>query len=272
MANNVLPNSDMRQRQLPGIFWWLDNSWVLSQRSIRHITRNLDQLLSIAIMPVMFLLLFRYVFGGAINTGETTYVNFLVAGILAQTLAFGASTTTINVAVDLQRGVVDRFRSLPMASSALLVGHVVADLVRNVISAAIMLAVSFLVGFRPTADAGEWLMIFGLILLFTFAFSWFSAILGLLVKSFEAAQWVGFIIIMPLTFASSAFVPTETMSGVMRSFAENQPFTHVTGALRAWMVGTPLGDAGWLSVVWCGSIVLVSVPVATWLFRYRTAR
>lgn len=270
--NIPVPEVKLQQRQLPGIFWWLDNAWVLSLRSIRHIVRNLDQLLSIAIMPVMFLLLFRYVFGGAIDTGATSYVNFLVAGILAQTLAFGASTTTINVAVDLQRGVVDRFRSLPMSSSALLVGHVVADLVRNVLSAVIMLAVSFLVGFRPTADAGEWLMIFGLILLFTFAFSWFSAILGLLVKSFEAAQWVGFIIIMPLTFASSAFVPTETMPGLVRAFAENQPFTHVTGALRAWMVGTPIGDAGWLAVVWCCAITAVSIPVAARLFRYRTAR
>lgn len=272
MTENSVLVADVQRRRVSGIGWWLDNAWVLSVRSIRHITRNLDQLLSIALMPAMFLLLFRYVFGGAIDTGETSYVNFLVAGILAQTLAFGASTTTINVAVDLQRGIVDRFRSLPMSSSALLVGHVVADLVRNTISALIMLAVSFLVGFRPTANAGEWLLIFGIILLFTFAFSWFSAILGLMVKSFEAAQWIGFVIIMPLTFASSAFVPTETMPSALRAFAENQPFTLVTNALRAWMVGTPLGDAGWLATVWCIGIIVVAIPVSNWMFRRRTKR
>ena len=163
----------------PEIFWTFDNSWVLTKRSLTHIIRNTDQLLSVFLMPVMFLLLFRYVFGGAINTGETSYVNFLVAGILVQTAAFGANTTTISVLVDLQRGIVDRFRALPMASSALLAAHVIADLARNTISAVIMLAAGFLVGFRPTADLVEWILVFGLLLLFTLAISWISAILGM---------------------------------------------------------------------------------------------
>lgn len=263
---------DVEFEQRSSLFWTLSNSWILTKRSVAHITRNLDQLLAIAIMPVMFLLLFRYVFGGAINTGDTSYVNFLVAGILVQTLAFGASTTTINVVIDMQRGIVDRFRSLPMASSALLFSHVLADLVRNTVSAIIMIIVGYFVGFRPTASITEWFMIFGLLLLFTFSFSWFCAILGLIVKSFEAANWVGFMIIMPMTFASSAFVPTETMPTVLRVFAENQPFTHITNAMRAWMVGTPIGDAGWLSLVWCVGILAICMPVATWLFRYKTSR
>lgn len=272
MTHRIPLLTDIRRERRSELFWRLDNSWVLTKRSIKHITRNLDQLLSIVIMPVMFLLLFRYGFGGAINTGDTSYINFLVAGILVQTAAFGASTTTISVMVDLQRGIADRFRSLPMTSSALLVGHVMADLVRNTVSALIMLGASFLVGFRPVADSTEWLMIFGLLLLFTFAFSWFSAILGLLVNSLEAAQWAGFIIIMPLTFASSAFVPTETMPTALRIFAENQPFTHVIEAMRAWMVGTPPGDAGWLAFGWCAGITIIAVPVAAWLFRHRTSR
>lgn len=243
---------------------------MLTVRSVKHITRNLDQLLSLIIMPVMFLLLFRYVFGGAIDTGGTTYVNFLVAGILVQTLAFGASTTAVNLVLDLRRGIVDRFRSLPMLSSALLAGHVAADLLRNTVSAVIMIGVGLLVGFRPTAGVVEWIQVLGLVLLFTFAVSWFSAIAGLLVRSLEAAQWITFIFIMPLTFASSAFVPTGGMPTPLRVFAENQPFTLVIQAIRAWLVGTPMGNAGWLSVVWCAGIILFSVPTATWLFRRRS--
>jgi ABC-2 type transport system permease protein len=251
-------------------YWLWDNTKVLTVRSITHIVRNLDQMLSIAIMPVMFLLLFRYVFGGAIDTG-VSYVNFLVAGILVQTLAFGANVTTFNIVLDMQRGIVDRFRSLPMADSVVLLSHVLADVVRNMASAAIMLAVGFLVGFRPTAGAVDWLSIIGLMLLFSFAFSWFSAVLGLLVDNIEAAQWLGFVIIMPLTFTSSAFVPTETMPTALRIFADNQPFTHITNAMRAWMVGTPLGDAGWLSILWCLGIIAFSIPLASWLYRNRTA-
>jgi len=253
-------------------FWALSDSWVLTRRSIKHIIKNLDQLLSAVIMPIMFLLLFRYVFGGAIDTGGITYVNFLVAGILVQTLAFGASTTTYNLAIDLQRGIVDRFRSLPMFSPALLIGHVLADLVRNTFSAIIMLAVSLLVGFRPAAGLTEWICIFGLLLLFTFSFSWLSAILGLLVRNLEAAQWASFLIIMPLTFASSAFAPTEGMPAGLRAFAENQPLNKVIEAMRAWFVGAPVGDAAWAAVMWCTGITLVSIPVATWLFRRYTPK
>jgi ABC-2 type transport system permease protein len=196
----------------------------------------------------------------------------LVAGILVQMLAFGANYTTINLAVDLQQGVVDRFRSLPMSDSALLIGHVTADLFRNMLSAVIVFVVAFLIGFRPTADLGEWILVIALSILFTLAISWLSAILGLFVKSLEAAQWVGFIVIFPLTFASSAFVPTETMPGWLRTFAENQPLTQVINAMRAWLVGTPLGDSGVLAFGWCLGIIVVSVPLATWLFKRHTSK
>jgi ABC-2 type transport system permease protein len=253
------------------LFLVLSDAWIMTRRSILHIVRSLDQLLNVALFPIMFLLLNRYVFGGAIDTGDISYVNFLVAGILVQMLAFGANYTTLNLAIDLQQGIVDRFRSLPMASSALLIGHVSADLLRNIISAIIVFAVSFLIGFRPNADAEDWLLVIALALLFTLAISWLSAILGLFVKSLEAAQWIGFIVIFPLTFASSAFVPTDTMPSALRIFAENQPLTHVINAMRAWLVGTPLNDSGRIAFIWCAAVIVVSMPVATWLFRRKAS-
>lgn len=268
----ILQPQILRRETKTGILWALSDCWILTIRSIKHITRSLDQLMSVALFPIMFLLQFRYVFGGAIDTGGISYVNFLVAGILVQLLAFGANYTTINLAVDLQQGVVDRFRSLPMASSALLVGHVLADLFRNAISGIITLAVSFLVGFRPTADLGEWLLVIVLGVVFSLAISWLSAILGLFVKTLEAAQWVGFILIFPLTFISSAFVPTETMPKILRIFAQNQPLTHVIEAMRAWLVGTPIGNHGYLAFGWCIAIIIIAMPIATWLFRRQKLR
>ena len=254
------------------LYWLFSDTYLMTKRSIIHILRSLDQVMSLVMFPIMFMLLNRYVFGGAIDTGDVSYANYLFAGILVQTLAFGANYTTINLAVDMKEGIVDRFRSLPMNSSALTLGHISADMVRNVISGAIIIVIGFLVGFRPSATAIEWLFVIGLALLFTLAISWLSAILGLLVKSLEAAQWVGFVIIFPLTFVSSAFVPTDTMPGALQAFAENQPLTHVINAMRSWLVGSPMGDSAWLAVIWCVAIIAVSIPVTSWLFKRRAMR
>jgi ABC-2 type transport system permease protein len=262
--SNTAGNQTMQRSPFYGA---LVDSITLIRRNMTHIKNNPDQLLSMVLQPVMFMLLFRYVFGGAINTGGTSYVNFLTAGILVQGAAFGATTTALGVATDLQRGIIDRFRSLPMFSSAVLIGHVFADLVRNFVSSAIMIGVGLLVGFRPTANFTEWLAAIGILLLFTLAISWLSAILGLLSKSIEAVQWFSFIAIFPLTFASSAFVPTAGMPGPLRWFAENQPITHVIEALRALLVGTPIGNHGWIATVWCLGIIVVSVPLTAYLFR-----
>lgn len=253
-------------------YWFVSDSLTLIKRSMLHIIKNMDQLLSVAIMPIMFLLLFRYVFGGAIDTGNITYVNFLFAGILVQTAAFGSNYTAFGVATDLQRGIVDRFRSLPMFNGAVLIGHTVSDLIRNTISAIIMVLVGFLVGFRPTADALDWLLVFAIIMLFTFAFSWLSAIAGLLAKTVEGVQWLTFVIVFPLTFASSAFVPVESMPELLRTFAAHQPVTQVIDAIRALMVGTPLGDTGWSAIIWCVGILVVTVPLATYIFKRRTIK
>lgn len=247
--------------------WLFTDLYVLIGRSLRHIFKNPDQLLGLTIQPIMFLLLFRYVFGGAINTGDTSYVNFLIAGILIQMAAFGALTTSYSVALDLQRGIIDRFKSLPIASWGVLMGHVTADLFRNIISSVILIAVGMLVGFRPEASFTDWLAIAGIVLLFTFSLSWLSAILGLIAKTVESVQWMGFFLIFPLTFASAAFVPTESMVPWLRAFAQNQPVTHVIEAVRALMLGMPVGDHAWLSVVWSVGITVISIPIAAYMFR-----
>lgn len=262
----------VKPQQRAGLAWAISDTWLMAKRSITHIIRSLDQVLSLLLFPIMFTLLNRYVFGGAIDTGTVTYANYLFAGILVQVLAFGANYTTVNLAVDLKEGIVDRFRSLPMASSALLAGHIIADLVRNVISGAIILLVGFAVGFRPTATLQEWLLVIGLAILFSLAISWVSAILGLLVKSLEAAQWIGFVFIFPLTFVSSAFVPVETMPGWLQAFAHNQPLTHVIDAMRAWLVGTPIGDSGWLALIWCVGLILVFAPLSVYMFRNKNRK
>ncbi len=252
--------------------WALSDSWIMTKRSVLHIIRSLDQVMSLVLFPIMFMLLNRYVLGGAINTGDVSYVNYLFAGIFVQTLAFGANYTTINLAVDLKEGIVDRFKSLPMFSGSLLVGHITADLVRNVISGIVIIAVGFLVGFRPTASLEEWLAVVGLAVLFTLSISWLSAILGLVVKSLEAAQWIGFVVIFPLTFISSAFVPTDTMPPALQAFAENQPVTQTIDAMRALLVGTPMDNAALYSVLWSVGIIAVSAPIAIHMFRKRTTQ
>jgi len=249
------------------IYWGLSDLWVMIIRSLKPIFRNMDQILGLTLQPIMFMLLFRYVFGGAIDTGGVSYVNFLVAGILVQTAAFGSLTTSLSVATDIRKGIVDRFKTLPIVSSSVIAGHVTADLVRNVLSSIIMILVALLVGFRPNASVSEWFAILGVLLIFTFAMSWVAAVLGLLAKSVEAVQWMGFLFVFPLTFASAAFAPTQSMPWLLRIFAENQPVTHVIEAIRAFMIGTPVGNHAWLAFIWCLAITIISIPLTIFLFR-----
>jgi ABC-2 type transport system permease protein len=270
--NTTYITGEVKPEKHSRAFWALSDSWVLIKRSLSHIFKNTDQLLGLTIQPIMFMLLFRYVFGGAINTGPVSYVNFLMAGILIQAVAFGALTTSLSVATDMQKGIIDRIKSLPIFSLAVIMGHVVADLVRNVIQALIMIGVGLLVGFRPEASPTDWLLIAAVVLLFTFAISWVAAIMGLLAKSIEAVQWMGFFLIFPLTFASAAFAPTESMAKGLRLFAQNQPVTHVIETVRALMIGTPVGNHGVLAVVWCLGIIAVTLPFTAYLFRRHTGR
>jgi ABC transporter DrrB family efflux protein len=260
------------------LVWALLDAWVLAKRSVLQTLRVPELIVFVTIQPIMFVLLFRYVFGGAIHVPGGQYVNFLMPGIFVQTVAFGGVTTGIGLAEDMQRGLIDRFRSLPMAPSAVLTGRTIADLARNLFTVVIMLIVGFLVGFRPGGSVFEFL--FGILILmgFSFAFSWVSAFIGLAVRSVEAAQSAGFIWLFPLTFASSAFVPVATMPSWLRTFAEHNPVTVLANALRGLFHVDPsltVGDTRWAiiqSVAWILGILLIFVPLAVVRYRHTTAR
>jgi len=244
---------------------------VLTKRSLTHTVRSPELLIFATIQPVMFVLLFRYVFGGAIAVRGTSYVNYLMAGIFVQSVSFGAMTTGVGLATDLTQGLVDRFRSLPMSRSAVLTGRTLGDLGRNMFTVLVMLAVGLLVGFRPHGSPLRWLGAAGLLLLVSFALSWISATIGLLVRNVEAVQSAGFVWLFPLTFASSAFVPTSSMPGVLRAFAEHQPITQVVNSVRALVLDRPVGSAGWQAVVWCLAILAVFIPLSVRLYRRTSA-
>lgn len=247
--------------------WLFVDSWVMVKRSLLQIRQDPEQLLGLTIQPIMFVVLFRFVFGGAIDTGGLSYVNFLMAGIFVQTAAFGSTMSSYSVAIDLEKGIMDRFRSLPMTKSAVLTGHVVADMIRNLLATAVMVGAGLAVGFRPEANLAEWALALGLLLFFSFALSWLFVFVALVGKSIQFVQQAGFIIIFPLTFVSSAFVPVETMPSWLRVFAENQPLTHLIEAIRALLVGTPVGNHAWLAFIWSLVILVVGFTVTTAIFR-----
>ena len=248
----------------------LKDAGVVIWRQLIQLPRIPEVLIFALIQPVMFVLLFRYVFGGAIQTPGESYVNYLMPGIFAQTVAFGAVASGIGLAEDLRRGIIDRFRSLPMARYAVLVGRTVSDLVRNAAVVAVMMGVGLLVGFRPSGSVIAIIVAFGLLFLTSFAFSWIGVVIALSMKTVEAVQSAGFIWLFPLTFASSAFVPTDSMPSWLQGFAVNQPFTVVVNAVRALFLAQPVGNLVWLSVVWMGGISAVMIPLATRQYRRRT--
>ena len=256
----------------PRLYWTLADALVLAKRHLVQIPRIPEELVFATIQPIMFVLLFRYVFGGAIAVTGTTYVNFLMAGIFAQTVIFGSTSTGVGLANDLQKGLVDRFRSLPMAKSAVLTGRTLADLVRNTFVVIVMWSVGLLVGFRPQGNVLSWFAAAGLLLLTSFAFSWISATIGLAVRSVEAAQSGGFIWLFPLTFASSAFVPTQSMPTWLRVFAEHQPVSLIVNAVRGLLLNHPDALTIWSALAWCLGILVVFIPLAVWAYGRRIAR
>jgi ABC-2 type transport system permease protein/oleandomycin transport system permease protein len=241
----------------------------IAWRNLLNIRRNPQLLVFATIQPVIFVLMFRYVFGGAIRTPGIPYVNFLMPGIFAQTVVFGALTTGVGLAEDLQKGLVDRFRSLPMARSAVLVGRTLADLVRNVFVVALMVAVGLAVGWNPSGSLVSVLAGIGLILGFAYALSWVFAIVGLSVRDSETAQAASFPILAPLVFASSAFVPLASMPGWLQAFARHQPVSVVVNAVRGLTLGTASTSDVFSAVVWIVAIVAVCAPLA--VARYRRA-
>lgn len=241
---------------------------VMIQRSLRHIYRGLDGLLMSFILPVVMLLMFVYVFGGALDVG-TEYINYVVPGIILLTAGWGGASTATTVTVDMTEGIIDRFRSLPIPDWSPVVGHVTASVVRNLFVTTLVFGVAFLMGFRPLAGFVDWLGVIGILSLFVLAITWVSVIFGLLAHSVDAASGFAFIVIF-LPYVSSAFVPTETLPTWLRGFAEHQPVTPIIETTRALLMGTPVGNFGVLAVTWCVGILAVAIPVSVWVFKRRT--
>jgi ABC transporter DrrB family efflux protein len=247
--------------------WGLADALVIAKRSLLRVPRQPELLLGFTIQPVMFVLLFRYVFGGAIQTPGVSYVDFLLPGILVQSIAFGSTVTGVGIADDLQKGITDRFRSLPMARSAVLAGRTVADIVTNWFQLVVMILVGYLVGFRFSTSVGDVAAGLALLTLIGFSFSWLSAVIAMGVSTVEAAQQASFIWLFPLTFVSSAFVPPQTMPEPLQTFAADiNPFSLWVDSLRHLFVGTPVDNQLWLGLVWVVGILVVSAPLAVWRY------
>jgi ABC-2 type transport system permease protein len=237
---------------------------VMLGRSMRHVFRSMDTIMTVCISPIAIMLLFIYVLGGAIQTGTDNYVNYLLPGILLITIANGIGYVSYRLFMDKQRGIFERFHSMPIARSAPLWGHVLTSLVSNTMSVVAIILVALIMGFRSSAGVLEWLAVAGILALFTLALTWIAVILGLTAQSVDGASAFAFAIHL-LPFISSAFVPTESMPSVVRAFAENQPVTSIVDSIRALLSGQPLGNDLWIALAWCLGILIVA-----YLFAMRT--
>lgn len=241
---------------------------IMLGRSMRHIFRSMDTIITVTIMPIGFMLLFVYVFGGAIQSGTDNYVNYLLPGILLMAISSGIAYTSFRLFMDMQRGIFERFHSMPIARSAPLWGHVLTSLVSNAISVVVIILVALLMGFRSSAGLLPWLGVAGILALFTLALTWIAAIAGLSAKSVDGAGAFAYPLLF-LPFISSAFVPTETMPTVVRVFAENQPVTSIVNAIRALLYSQPVGSDIWVALVWCVGITVVAYFFAMRVYKTR---
>ncbi len=249
---------------------FVSDSLVLAERNLVRLPRSPDLLIGFTIQPVMFVLLFAFVFGGAISTPGFDYIDFLIPGIIVQNTAFGGFVTALGLAEDLTKGLIDRFRSLPTSRASVLAGRTLADVVTNGVSIVVLVVTGLIIGFSFGTGALEIIGGFALLLLFGYAFSWIFALIGMSVSSPEAANGIGFTIIFPITFISSAFVPVASMPAGLQEFAEINPITIVVDAMRALWLGVPAGDNVWGAVVWCLALIAIFAPLAVRKYR-RTA-
>lgn len=251
----------------------LGDSVVLAWRGLLRVPRQLDWLVGVTIMPLMFLLMFRYIFAGTVQMTlpqGVSAVNYLVVGILLQGIVFSGMNTSLGLATDAKEGLMDRFRSLPMQHISVVLGRILTDMAIAVFTTTITILVALLVGFRPTAGVGEWLAAIGILLLTAFVFCWLGAAIGLALRTVEAVNSIGFSLIMPLTFISSAFVSPDFMPGPLKAFAANQPFSLSVSATRGLLNGYPdIGNTVWLTVVWWVGTLIVVIPLTYWLFQKR---
>jgi ABC-2 type transport system permease protein len=250
--------------------WALQDTLAMIGRSLRRSLRTPDTLIMGIALPVILMLLFVYVFGGAIQTGQAAYVDYVVPGIILLCAGYGAATTAVSVASDMTDGLMNRFRTLPVRPVAALTGHVVESVVRNAVSTALVVGVAYAAGFRPTAGLGEWLAVAGLVALYVLALTWVAVAIGIVASGPEAANGFTFAI-MFLPYVSSAFVPPESMPRVLEVIATYQPVTPVTDTVRAWLIGAPGGQPV-VALAWCAGLLVLARLVAAWLFRRRAAR
>jgi ABC transporter DrrB family efflux protein len=248
------------------------DSLVMAERNLVRLPRSPDLLIGFTIQPVMFVLLFAYVFGGAIVTPGYDYIDFLIPGIIVQNIAFGGFVTALGLAEDLTKGLIDRFRSLPTARASVLAGRTLADIVTNTLAIVVLVVTGLIIGFSFNASALEILGGVGLLLLFGFAFSWIFALLGMMVSSPEAANGVGFTLIFPITFISAAFVPVDSMPAGLQEFAEVNPITIVVNAMRALWLGAPAGNNIWGAVAWSVGLIAIFAPLAVAKYRRTASR
>ena len=248
----------------------LSDTAALLGRSLRHISRSPDTIITTAIMPIAFMLLFVYVLGGAINTGTGSYVTYLLPGILVITVASGISYTAYRLFLDLQSGIFERFQSMPIARSAVLWAHVLTSVVANLISLVVVVLVALLVGFHSGAGVLAWLAVAGLLVLFTLALTWLAVIAGLTAKTIDGASAFSYPLIL-LPFISSAFVPTDTMPGPVRAFAEHQPVTSIINTIRELFAGQSLGNDLWTALAWCVGLLVVAYGLAIAVYHRKMA-
>jgi len=243
---------------------------VMVGRSMRHIFRSMDTIFTVCITPIAMMLLFVYVFGGAIQTGTDNYVNYLLPGIMLMAIASGVAYVAYRLFLDKQRGIIERFHSMPIARSSVLWGHVLTSVVSNVISVVVIILVALMMGFRSSAGVLSWLAVAGILVLFTLALTWIAAIAGLSAKTVEGASAFSYPLIF-LPFISSAFVPTDSMPQVVRAFAENQPVTSIVETIRALLASQPVGNDIWIALAWCLGIMIVAYLFAMRAYKRNAA-
>ncbi|WP_391574937.1 ABC transporter permease [Cohnella sp.] len=243
---------------------------VMLGRSMRHILRSMDTIFTVCITPIAMMLMFVYVFGGAIQTGTDNYVNYLLPGILLIAIASGISYTAYRLFLDKQRGIIERFHTMPIARSSVLWGHVLTSVVSNIISVAVIFLVALVMGFNSSAGVLSWLAVAGILVLFTLALTWVAAIAGLSAKTVEGASAFSYPLIF-LPFISSAFVPTETMPSAVRVFAENQPVTSIVETIRSLLSSQPVGNEIWVALAWCVGIMIVAYLFAVRAYNRKAA-
>jgi ABC-2 type transport system permease protein len=252
----------------------ISDTWVMSKRSLRHTIRSLDTIITVAAMPIAFMLLFVYVFGGAVGSsfqsGPVKYIDFIVPGVVAMCVVSGIAYAAVRLNMDIQKGILNRFRTMPVAPSSILGGHAVSSVLSNLFSVLLVLITAFLAGFRPHAGVAEWLLFAGLLTLFTLATTWMAIMFGLLAKTVEGAGAFSYILLL-LVFVSPAFAPTSGMNSVVRAFAQHQPITPIVESMRSLLLGGGAGSGLWVATAWCLGLLAVSYALALRIYNNKTA-